>query len=68
MGWGNRIRGFVGILALAMLSRRVLLVNWTEPCPIELLLKPALLDWRMRESDFDVALKDGEKLCMRQIP
>ena len=45
-GWGNRLLSLSSAFVLALTTRRVFLVNWTEPCALEELLAPPLgIDW-----------------------
>lgn len=75
-GTSNRFRGIVSALALAVLTRRVLLVEWPRnPFPITHVLSPAVIDWRVPVHvatalglDVDVANRDGgEAMQMNEM-
>ena len=42
----DRLRGVLTIFWAAYQSRRILLIDWTHPRPLEETLLPALYDWR----------------------
>lgn len=45
-GIGDRVRGMMFLLRVAIASRRVLLLKWSHPIPLEHFFKPSLIDWR----------------------
>ncbi len=50
-GWGNRLLSLSSSFVLALTTRRVFLVNWTEPCALEELLAPPLgIDWDLKSA------------------
>lgn len=69
-GTSNRLRGIVSALALAVLTKRVLLVEWPRnPFPITHVLSPSAIDWRVPVHvatalglGVDVANRDGGEL------
>lgn len=66
-GTSNRLRGIVSALTLAVLTRRVFLMEWPRnPFPINHVISPAALDWRVPVHvatalglGVDVANRDG---------
>lgn len=46
-GIGDRVRGMILLLRIAILSKRVFLARWEQPWPLENFLKPAEVDWRI---------------------
>ena len=46
-GLGNRLRAMKASLLVAMLTGRVFHVRWEEPFPVQSLLKPERIDWRL---------------------
>ena len=44
-GLGNRLRAMKAALVVAMLTGRVFHVRWTEPFPLESLVRPERIDW-----------------------
>ena len=46
-GLGNRLRAMKASLLVAMLTGRVFHVRWDEPYPIDSLLQPEKIDWRL---------------------
>jgi hypothetical protein len=46
-GLADRLRGLLTIFWAAYQSRRILLIGWTHPRPLEETLQPALYDWRL---------------------
>ena len=44
-GLGDRVRGILFLLRVAITHRRVLLVNWTEPFPLEEVFDGAEVNW-----------------------
>mmetsp|Transcript_99456 Transcript_99456/g.280655 ORF Transcript_99456/g.280655 Transcript_99456/m.280655 type:complete len:336 (+) Transcript_99456:2-1009(+) len=49
-GHGDRVNGVVTAFMLAVLTRRVFLLDSESPVPLQLLLSPKLIDWRVRGS------------------
>ncbi|CAK0839584.1 unnamed protein product, partial [Prorocentrum cordatum] len=47
-GHGDRLNGIVTAFFLAVLTRRVFLLDSESPVPLQLLLEPRALDWRVR--------------------
>jgi len=47
-GHGDRLNGIVTAFLLAVLTRRVFLIDSESPLPLQLLLAPRLIDWRVR--------------------
>lgn len=45
-GLGDRMRGMLFLFRLAIATRRILLLKWTYPVPLEALFRPSLIDWR----------------------
>lgn len=50
-GTGDRIRGILWSLRLAVTYRRVLLIDWTHPGPITKYLLPSYIDWSTQGFD-----------------
>ncbi|KAL1521746.1 hypothetical protein AB1Y20_021401 [Prymnesium parvum] len=46
-GFGNRLRSLKSALLIAMLTGRVFFIDWSEPYPVHMLLRPAQIDWRL---------------------
>ena len=51
LGIGDRFRLIAYLLRVAIATRRVLLVDWSSPAPIEHFFLPARIDWRVTNSD-----------------
>jgi len=55
-------------LLVAMLTSRVFFVDWEEPYPVHLLLRPAQIDWRLdalrAAADLDAHRTGAEVLCL----
>mmetsp|Transcript_89794 Transcript_89794/g.290103 ORF Transcript_89794/g.290103 Transcript_89794/m.290103 type:complete len:323 (+) Transcript_89794:1012-1980(+) len=47
-GQGDRLNGIVTAFLLAILTRRVFLIDSESPLPLQMLLVPRLVDWRVR--------------------
>merc|ERR1740121_1698993 len=47
-GHGDRLNGIVTAFLLAVLTRRVFLIDSESPLPLQVLLAPRLIDWRVR--------------------
>lgn len=45
-GLGDRVRGMLFLFRVAIATRRILLLKWTHPLPLEMFFKPSLIDWR----------------------
>eukprot|EP00927_Polykrikos_kofoidii_P017049 TRINITY_DN17741_c0_g2_i1.p1 TRINITY_DN17741_c0_g2~~TRINITY_DN17741_c0_g2_i1.p1 ORF type:complete len:1000 (-),score=137.92 TRINITY_DN17741_c0_g2_i1:120-3119(-) len=49
-GLGDRINGMVTAFLLAVLSKRLFLIDSENPLPLQMLLEPNAIDWRVRGS------------------
>merc|ERR1712194_371135 len=49
-GHGDRLNGIITVFVLAVLTRRVFLIDSESPIPMTMLLSPHLIDWRVRTS------------------
>jgi hypothetical protein len=47
-GHGDRLNGIVTAFFLAVLTQRVFLIDYESPLPLQMLLAPNLIDWRVR--------------------
>lgn len=47
-GHGDRINGIVTMFMLAVLTKRLFLLDLESPMPLQMLLTPGLIDWRVR--------------------
>jgi hypothetical protein len=56
-GLGDRTRGVAFLLALAVLSKRALLIDWGYPHPLTDNLRPGAIDWTHRPADYAARLK-----------
>jgi len=54
-GHGDRLNGIVTAFMLAVLTRRLFLIDSESPLPLQLLLTPRLVDWRVRGGLFATA-------------
>ena len=67
-GLGNRLRAMKSALLIAMLTGRVFFVDWEEPYPVHMLLRPAQVDWRLdalrAATDFDAHRAGAQVLCL----
>jgi hypothetical protein len=51
LGTGDRIKGMQTALKLAYHYKRILLLHWTHPAPLETFLQPATFDWIVNHTD-----------------
>eukprot|EP00966_Prymnesium_polylepis_P277664 6415160-Prymnesium_polylepis.1 len=67
-GLGNRLRAMKSALLIAMLTGRVFFVDWEEPYPVQRLLQPAQIDWRLdalrATTDLDAHRAGADVLCL----
>lgn len=49
-GHGDRLNGIITAFFLAVLTNRVFLIDYESPLPLQVLLQPGLIDWRVRGS------------------
>lgn len=49
-GHGDRLNGIVSAFFLAVLTNRVFLIDYESPVPLQMVLTPHLIDWRVRGS------------------
>eukprot|EP00930_Biecheleria_cincta_P042824 TRINITY_DN29463_c0_g1_i1.p1 TRINITY_DN29463_c0_g1~~TRINITY_DN29463_c0_g1_i1.p1 ORF type:complete len:777 (-),score=121.33 TRINITY_DN29463_c0_g1_i1:43-2244(-) len=54
-GHGDRLNGIITVFLLAVLTKRVFLIDSESPLPMELLLEPRAIDWRVRGSTLATA-------------
>ena len=54
LGIGDRFRLICLLLRVAAVYRRVLLIDWQSPVPIERFFSPAHIDWRLTDSERDM--------------
>lgn len=54
-GLGNRLRAMKAALLVAMLTGRVFHVRWDEPFPVDALLQPEKVDWRLPDPPLPTA-------------
>ena len=66
-GIGDRLRGLMETLAWAVHTRRTFLLRWEAAAPLEAMLTPASLDWRVLPGYRLDALPPGESVEYRWL-
>lgn len=66
-GIGDRLRGLMETLAWAVHTRRTFLLRWEAAAPLEAMLAPASLDWRVLPGYRLDALSPGESVEYRWL-
>merc|ERR1712232_1519607 len=49
-GHGDRLNGIITAFFLAVLTQRLFLIDYESPLPLQMVLTPHLIDWRVRGS------------------